>query len=191
MNKSKVNTLKEMYEEGINITKHLQDRDGYNSEEAIEIAYDLQAGSYIDNLNDNEDRIKRYWNEVAKILSSIVGKQERILDCGCGELTTLCGLTERNVFGESEQVYAFDISFSRVNVGKNYISRRSVSSELEVCLCVGSMLSIPFMESSMDVIYTTHALEPNRGNESEILKEIFRVARRKVVLFEPAYEKKH
>ncbi len=40
----------------------------------------------------------------------------------------------------------------------------------------------------MDVVWTSHALEPNAGREKEALAELFRVARKRVVLFEPSYE---
>jgi hypothetical protein len=48
--------------------------------------------------------------------------------------------------------------------------------------------SIPLADASVDVVTTNHALEPNGGREREILLELARVARRKLVLFEPCFE---
>src|SRR5437763_14892597 len=48
--------------------------------------------------------------------------------------------------------------------------------------------SIPLPSSSVDVVTTSHALEPNGGREREIIAELVRIARRKLVLFEPCYE---
>ena len=43
-------------------------------------------------------------------------------------------------------------------------------------------------KKSIDLIWTSHSLEPNGGREKEALEELFRVARNRVVLFEPSYE---
>jgi uncharacterized protein YbaR (Trm112 family) len=40
----------------------------------------------------------------------------------------------------------------------------------------------------MDIVFTSHALEPNGGKERIMLEELRRVARRYVVLLEPAYD---
>ena len=43
-------------------------------------------------------------------------------------------------------------------------------------------------DNSVDLVYTVHALEPNGGNEIALLKELYRVTGRYLVLFEPSYE---
>jgi len=49
-------------------------------------------------------------------------------------------------------------------------------------------LNVPFLTNSIDVVYTSHSIEPNRGSERPILEELYRVAKKFLVLFEPAYE---
>ena len=43
-------------------------------------------------------------------------------------------------------------------------------------------------DNSIDCVYTAHAIEPNHGKEIPILEELYRVARKVVVLIEPAYD---
>ena len=55
---------------------------------------------------------------------------------------------------------------------------------------VADMKAIPLPSKSVDLIISSHALEPN-GNEMDlenILSELFRVTKKKLVLFEPSYE---
>jgi uncharacterized protein YbaR (Trm112 family) len=55
-------------------------------------------------------------------------------------------------------------------------------------LFVGDLLNIPLADHSIDVVYSSHSLEPNGGREEEAIAECLRVARRAVVLIEPLYE---
>ena len=164
----------------------LRNKKGYNDKEAIEISYDIQAGSYIENVKHNERLFKEYWDELGKVIDRITSNEERVLDCGAGEMTTLCGLLEREIFRNC-RVYAFDLSFSRIHTGIRYLKSKSIDGQ-KVFGFVADMMSLPFRKSSIEVVYTTHAIEPNRGRKREILREIFRVASEKVILFEPSYE---
>jgi len=61
----------------------------------------------------------------------------------------------------------------------------------EVCgaqLFVGDLTSIPLCDNSIDIVYTSHTIEPNGGQEKPILEELYRVARNYLILFEPDYE---
>jgi len=55
-------------------------------------------------------------------------------------------------------------------------------------LFVAELGAIPFQNNSIDIVTTFHAMEPNHGREVEILRELLRVARRYLVLFEPSFE---
>jgi len=55
-------------------------------------------------------------------------------------------------------------------------------------LFVGELEAIPLPDGAADVVFTSHAVEPNHGREAEILSELYRVAGRFLVLFEPCYE---
>ncbi len=43
-------------------------------------------------------------------------------------------------------------------------------------------------DNSFDLVYTSHAIEPNHGREKEILQELYRVTAGHLVMIEPAYE---
>jgi hypothetical protein len=53
-------------------------------------------------------------------------------------------------------------------------------------LFIGNVQEIPIQDDSFDVVYTSHTIESNRGREKDILRELFRVARRFIVLLEPS-----
>jgi uncharacterized protein YbaR (Trm112 family) len=55
-------------------------------------------------------------------------------------------------------------------------------------LFVGGLENIPIEDNSVDVVYTSHSIEPNRGREIAILRELFRVTRQYLVLLEPSNE---
>jgi hypothetical protein len=55
-------------------------------------------------------------------------------------------------------------------------------------LFVGDLFSIPLKSNSVDVVYTSHSLEPNGGAETPAIQELLRVAKTAVVLVEPMYE---
>lgn len=178
--------LKRMYDDGQNVSeflrkhKRLQD----NSEEIIEISYDLQAGSYVEAMR-NPDKIeyqKRYTSELCATITSLCSPVS-VLEAGVGEATTLSGVLTG--LGADVQGFGFDLSWSRVAYANRWLDSCNVRNAE---LCTGSLFHIPFGPDSIDVVYTSHSIEPNGGHETQILKELFRVARRFVVLLEPGYE---
>ena len=50
------------------------------------------------------------------------------------------------------------------------------------------MFNIPLAENSLDVVYSSHSLEPNGGYKELLIKECFRVAKKAVVFVEPIFE---
>ena len=105
-----------------------------------------------------------------------------MLEVGAGEATTLAGVLAE--LSGVRQAYGFDISWSRINVANEWLREQSQVAEL----FVGDLLNIPLADNSIDVIYSSHSLEPNGGREEEAIAECLRVARRSVVLIEPLYE---
>lgn len=181
--------LQRLYEQGTNITEYLRHVQGLseNTRPIIEIAYELQSGSYVRAMqNPDYASIKnRYAHAIAERIGKL-GDFTSLLEAGVGEATTLAPLLQR--LDGQPKVYGFDLSWSRVAQARAWLDESGFSGGT---LCTGDLLSIPFRDSSIDIVYTSHAIEPNGGAEAAILKELYRVARRYVVLLEPGYELAH
>lgn len=178
--------IKVRYDEGQNVSRLLRDENGdeHNSAEVIEIAYDLQAGSYIEALERQDIRAHQQIRvaEIARVVRSMCTPSS-IMEAGVGEATTLSGVLQN--LGTETTSYGFDLSWSRVAYANRWLLSNGIASTK---LCTGNLLDIPFGENSVDVVYTSHSIEPNGGKEIQILKELFRVARRFLILIEPDYE---
>jgi ubiquinone/menaquinone biosynthesis C-methylase UbiE len=178
--------LDALYKKGVNITQLLRDEKNFqkNTSEMIEIAYDLQAGSYTAGV-ENEENAKINRGYTQGVVDAILQlcKPESILEAGVGEATTLSDVAAN--IGSGVRSFGFDLSWSRVAYAKHYLKKNSVSN---VTLYTGDIFNIPFADNSIDVVYTSHSMEPNGGHEEALLKELFRVSRKFLILLEPAYE---
>jgi len=154
-----------------------------NSPVSTLIAYDLQAGSYIAGARANPEARVRWCGQLANILNPYVTNDSSILEVGCGEATTLAGVLKR-LNSTPKHALGFDISWSRCAHGLTWLTENTASADL----FVADLFEIPLEDSSVDVVYTSHSLEPNGGREEGAIKELMRVARRAVVLVEPVYE---
>ena len=148
------------------------------------ISYDLQAGTYVKGLKKNSKfKEKKHGPQIALSINPYLPNDGSILEVGVGEATTLFYVI-KSLNIKPSKVCGFDISWSRIKVAKEYLSKNGQNAEL----FVGDMFHIPLAENSIDVVYSSHSLEPNGGNEEILMKECFRVARRAVVFVEPIYE---
>ena len=157
-----------------------------NKMKYIEIAYDLQAGSYVQAMKDPIHALlkRKKCVEMAEIVEEYISSPKSFLKAGVGEAVTLVPFLDaykHNI----ESVYGFDISWSRISHAKGFLEENSYN---KVKLCTGTLQQIPFVDDSFEVIMTSHACEPNGGYEKVILNELKRVSSNIVALFEPGYE---
>lgn len=156
-----------------------------NTEEIIETAYDLQAGSYVKALETPEmlKHKEDYGEAIASVISDLTSASS-ILEPGVGEGTTM-SFVVRSFDNRPPHIHGFDISWSRIACCREWLSKQHCA---DVRLSVASIFHTPYLEDSFDVVYTSHTIEPNGGNEAEILRELFRIASRYLILLEPGYE---
>lgn len=147
------------------------------------VAYDLQAGTNVQNARNDPAYIDSWSAQMAGLLDPYLAKGDRIMEAGVGEATTLAGLM-KEITAQGISAFGFDLSWSRISVAQKWLAEKSVKAGL----FVGDLFSIPVADDSIDVVYTSHSLEPNLGKEEIAIKELLRVARKAVVLVEPCYE---
>ena len=166
-----------MYKKNVNIIEYLSNNSSLSQEEIITISYDLQSGSYIKYYESDKESGLKYVNEIIKIISSI--EYSSILEVGIGDSTTLTNVILYSDLQNIKKIYGFDCSLSRVLYAKQYMKRNNI---LNFELCVASLLNMPYQDSSIDLVYTSHSIEPNGGMEKEILSELYRVANKYLIL---------
>ena len=156
---------------------------GLNHRLATLVFYDLQAGTCVANTKNNPDLNQQWCKHLANLIPPLLPKGGSLLELGVGEATTLNGvlqLLNTNV-GDA---YGFDISWSRIAFANHWLHANSQKANL----FVADLMSIPLADNSIDVVYSSHSVEPNGGYELSCLTECLRIARHAVVLVEPLYE---
>jgi SAM-dependent methyltransferase len=178
--------LRRAYERGENVSARLRSELGTdrNTAEIIELSYDLQAGAYIAALADPRAREvnERYASELAALVRGLT-TPGTLLEAGVGEGTTLEAVLRH--LGSPVDSFGFDISWSRTALAQDWLRRCGAT---DTTLFTGDLLRIPLASDSIDVVYTSHSIEPNGGREEPILAELLRIAREYVVLLEPSYD---
>ncbi len=176
--------LQALYARGVNIIEHLE-RQGVDRHTAVEMSYDLQAGSYIEIVRTTHaEYSEKYTSEIASVIDGLGVGVASLLEAGVGEATTLANVVSR-LRQRPPHISGFDISWSRIKYAfKYYLSVAGGPASF----FLGDLFRIPYADDSIDVVYTSHSIEPNGGREAEALTELYRVARKFLVLFEPSYE---
>lgn len=176
--------IKERYNNGENIVQFISENyKDLSKIEAIMVSYDLQAGSYTKHFDTTPEQKVKYCEELAKKLDAL-GPLDSFLNVGVGEAIILANLISR-LNSHPKHIFGFDISWSRIDFAKKFISRFDVNN---VTLTTGDLFHSPFMDNSIELVMSNHSLEPNGGREEEALKELYRISSKYVVINEPCYE---
>lgn len=181
-----LNELKKRYENGENIIEHFRSQSGgkENSVEQVMLSYELQSGSYVKNASANPGSKEKFLARLVEIIlnKSISGS---LLDAGTGEATSLVPLLNLLPTEHFREVYAFDVSWSRIKVAKKYSADHNCSN---IQFFTGDLFNIPVIDDYFDLVLTIHSLESNGGKEKELLQELYRVCRNYMILLEPCYD---
>jgi ubiquinone/menaquinone biosynthesis C-methylase UbiE/uncharacterized protein YbaR (Trm112 family) len=177
--------IKELYAKGGNIIKYLKSigKNKTNTIEDILISYDFQSGSYIQKFHKNKEFKEKYCNALAKLIDEINNVQS-IIEVGVGEATTLNTLIN-NLKNKPSEILGLDISWSRLKFGKELLKDFDLH---KVNLFTANLFEIPLLDNSIDIVYTSHSIEPNGGKEEEALKELYRITKKYLILLEPSFE---
>jgi ubiquinone/menaquinone biosynthesis C-methylase UbiE len=182
-----LNKLKILYEQGENIIQCLQNYvkngGGVNTPEDILISYDLQAGSYIKGFSKNSAFYQKYCKYLAEIIDN-TGECNSIIEIGVGEATTL-NMVISNMRKKPSDILGFDLSWSRLKFAKEFLND---FNQTGIKLFTANLFEIPLLDNSVDIVYTSHSIEPNGGKEEEAIRELYRIARKYLILLEPSYE---
>lgn len=176
--------IADVYSTGGNIIKYLKSIDGRkaNSIEDILISYDFQAGTYIDAYNKSGYFLNKYTSLLAKELYELDCNFNSIFEPGVGEATTLKCLLNNINNVDFKFIGGLDLSWSRVRYAIEFLKLNNAE------IFVGDMFNIPLKDNSIDLVYTSHALEPNGGHEEELIRELYRITNKYLILLEPVYE---
>ncbi len=177
--------IKEIYANGENIIKYLKNinNNKLNTIEDILISYDFQSGSYIKEFSNTPEYKDKYCTSLANIIDDL-GSFDSIIEVGVGEATTLNNLI-RKLTNAPSDIFGFDISWSRLKFAKEFLADFELKN---ITLFTANLFEIPLLDNSIDIVYTSHSIEPNGGKEEEAIKELYRITGKYLILLEPSYE---
>jgi ubiquinone/menaquinone biosynthesis C-methylase UbiE len=173
--------VRRAYRGGENLTELLKREKLEVNSLAIEVIYDLQAGSYTQYVEENPEIYSQFVSEVSDLIRPLLFPHASVLDVGTGEGSTFIPILKK--LNMDIDAFALDISWSRLSYA--LVNSKALPTSIE--FAVGNMLNVPLSNGSVDFVLTIHALEPNGGKEIEILKELSRIARKYVILVEPDF----
>jgi hypothetical protein len=174
-------TAVEVYKKGENIAQALL-KAGANKSDIIEIAYELQSGSYTSAFYKSEFGAIRN-----KALHVIIEKYCRLDEVssvgvfGVGEAVNWIGFN-----GCIDNFYGVELSYSRLKYADNNLSKLKGIGHRT--LIKGDASEVIFNDNSFDLSITLHSIEPN-GNEqgTQMLHNVVNSSSKYVLLFEPDY----
>jgi len=177
--------LKKAYNRGENIIQYLKtcSSSDKNTIEDILISYDFQSGTYVKGYYRSNIFAEQYTTALANVIERM-GNIKSIIEIGVGEATTLCPLVNK-LKEKPTNILGFDISWSRLKFAKKFSQNFNPQN---MRLFTANLFEIPLLDNSIDLVYTSHSIEPNGGLEVEALKELFRITKKYLILLEPAYE---
>ena len=181
-----VKELRHIYDSGGNVVAALRSAAGtdHNDEDMIQASYELQAESYVAAIKAGQypSTVQASFDKFARLFDEL--RPFSLLEAGVGEATTLMNVVSRMAHRPAHAL-GFDISLARILWGLAYAHEFEVAPPT---LFTATLSHIPLADDSIDVVYTSHSIEPNGGREEELLRELHRVTGRYLVLREPSDE---
>lgn len=172
---------KEVYARNENIVQKLMSL-GVDKSVSIEIAYELQAGSYTSAFNASKLGPKRN-----KILHQIIKKYTDLSDVsdvgvfGVGEAANWIGFD-----GKIENFYGIELSYSRLRYARSNL--KELSALQNYFLIKGDATELIFKPNSFDLTITLHSIEPNGNIQGKkMLNNVLNCSSKYILLVEPDF----
>lgn len=172
---------KEAYAKNENIVQKLTSL-GVDKSECIEIAYEIQAGSYTSAFNQSLFGFNRN-----KVLHQIIRNYTDLTDVsdtavfGIGEAVNWIGFD-----GAIKNFYGVELSYSRLRYARSNIAE--LNGIQKSILIKGDASETIFNPNSFDLTVTLHSIEPNGNIQGKImLNNVINYSSKYVLLFEPDF----
>ena len=157
-----LNTVRQLYKSGGNITEFLREEfdESSNSSEIIEIAYDAQAGNVFSEYTTIPKETELINSNAEELYSHLIPHLFQgcsLMDVGTGELLTL-SLVCKNIDIPID-VFAFDISWSRLYKGRKFWNQNITNQILNLSTFVADMKKIPDLVFVIETNYESLAIK--------------------------------
>lgn len=181
--------LQDIYDHNGNLMEYLrrQGNTENNTAEYIMLSYDFQTGTSTKSYYQDPAARKEFLKRLSDIISE-KNLSGTLLEAGTGEAISLVALLQNLNQQEKprfDEIYAFDISWSRIKAAKEFSRKQGFDS---IQFFTGDLFHIPLADNYFDVIFTVAAVQTNGGREKEILQELYRVCKGYLILVESCYE---
>lgn len=107
----------------------------------------------------------------------------KILEVGCGNCINLVNLTRR--FKGAADLYGIDISARRLQVARDFFKEDLAGVQLHEASITQKT---DWEDGYFDVVFSMHCLEQIAHETKAAVKEMYRLASRKLVMIEPVFE---
>ncbi len=180
---SMIAAIRDAFQRGENLMELMRQQGGGNDLQSIMISYDFQAGSYTELAQERRAYFDAYTGAIARVFDGL-GPWQSVMEVGVGEATVMAPLLQKIDPTAERAAFGFDISWSRSRFARQNLEAVGRTDSI----FVANLFEIPLPDNAIDIVYTSHSLEPNGGREADAIRELCRVARTYVVLLEPDYD---
>lgn len=107
----------------------------------------------------------------------------RVLEVGCGNCINLLNLREK--YGNRLELFGIDISQKRIETAQKFYGKRLNDIELSQQSITSKTI---WDDKHFDVVFSMHCLEQISYSGEYALKEMYRLAIKKIIMIEPVFE---
>ena len=183
----KLTRIEELSEENVNIIDQLSNGRTENTTVMDEmISYDIRAGVNTREYEEDPDFTIKVSKRILQYINGLGLENYTVLECGCGEGTKIVNIVNA-ACGNISWACGIDISWSRLKYAMEFNNKYGIKKDL-TRFYMADMFSLPFLDTSVDIVYTMQGIYAMGGREKQLVKELYRVTSKYLILIEPSYE---